>query len=120
MPDDFFREAKVAAVDTSIAGVFHDEHVAREQEAIERRHGREQGLIVEDDDSPDGEWQVSWKVEEYAVDLSLESLLSPPARIVRTQSRSGERVQVVLAPAHCSVALCSGWRRSAMICRNSA
>lgn len=54
-------------VDTSVAGVFNDEHVAREQEAIERRLAREQGLIVEDDDSPDGEWQVSWKVEEYAV-----------------------------------------------------
>ena len=54
-------------VDASIAGVFHDEHVAREQEAIERRHAREQGLIVEDDDSPDGEWRVSWKVEECAV-----------------------------------------------------
>ena len=27
----------------------------------------ERVLIVEDDDSPDGEWQVSWKVEEYAV-----------------------------------------------------
>ena len=54
-------------VDTSISGVFHNEQVAQEQEAIERRHAREQGLIVEDDDSPDGEWQVSWKVEEYAV-----------------------------------------------------
>ena len=54
-------------VDTSIADVFHDEHAAREQEAIERRHAREQGVIVEDDDSPDGEWQVSWKVEAYAV-----------------------------------------------------
>jgi hypothetical protein len=54
-------------VDTSIAGVFHHEHVAREQEAVERRNARGQGLIVEDDDSPDGEWQVSWIVEEYAV-----------------------------------------------------
>jgi hypothetical protein len=54
-------------VDTSIAGIFHTDHVAWEQEAIERRYAREQGLIVEDDDSPDGEWQVSWKVEEYAV-----------------------------------------------------
>jgi hypothetical protein len=54
-------------VDTSIAGVFHHEYVAREQEAVERRNAREQGLIVEDDDSPDGEWQVSWIVEEYAV-----------------------------------------------------
>jgi hypothetical protein len=54
-------------VDTSIAGVFHHEHVAREQEAIERRKARAQGFIVEDDDSLDGEWQVSWVVEEYAV-----------------------------------------------------
>lgn len=54
-------------VDTSIAGVFHDEQAAREQEGLERRRGREQGLIVEDDDSPDGEWQVSWTVEEYTV-----------------------------------------------------
>jgi hypothetical protein len=54
-------------VETSIAGIFHHEQVAREQEAIERRHARERGLIVEDDDSPDGEWQVSWKVEEHLV-----------------------------------------------------
>lgn len=54
-------------VDTSIAGVFHDERVARAHEVIARRHAREQGLVVEDDDSPDGEWQVSWKVEEYVV-----------------------------------------------------
>ncbi len=54
-------------VDTSIAGVFHNEHVAREQEAVERQNAREQGLIVEDDDSSDGDWQVCWKVEEYAV-----------------------------------------------------
>lgn len=54
-------------VDTSIAGVFHTEHVAREHESVERRNAREQGLIVEDDDSPAGEWQVSWTVEEHAV-----------------------------------------------------
>lgn len=54
-------------VDTSIAGVFHTEHVAREQESVERRNARDQGLIVEDDDSSDGEWQVSWTVEEHAV-----------------------------------------------------
>lgn len=54
-------------VDTSVAGVFHDEHVAREQEAIARHTAREHGLIVEDDDSPDGGWQVSWVVEEYVV-----------------------------------------------------
>lgn len=54
-------------VDTSIAGIFRSEQVAREQEAIDRRTARAQGVIVEDDDSPDGEWQVSWAVEEYAV-----------------------------------------------------
>ncbi len=54
-------------VDTSIAGVFHHEHVAREHEAVERRNAREQGLIAEDDDSPDGDWHVSWTLEEYAV-----------------------------------------------------
>jgi hypothetical protein len=53
-------------VDTSIAGVFHNERAAREREAIERRHAREQGLVVEDDDSPDGERQISWNIEEYA------------------------------------------------------
>jgi len=53
-------------VDASIAGIFHTNYVAWEQEVIERRHAREQDLIVEDDDSPDGEWQVSWKFE-YAV-----------------------------------------------------
>ena len=54
-------------VDTSINGVFLDERVAREREAAERRNARDHGLIVEDDDSPDGEWQVSWKIEEYDV-----------------------------------------------------
>ena len=51
-------------VDTSIAGVFQDQHAAREQEALERRTAREQCLIVEDDESPDGEWQVSWAIQD--------------------------------------------------------
>ena len=54
-------------VDTSITGVFSDERAARECEAFERRYARQQGLIVEDDESPDGEWQVSWAVEEHLV-----------------------------------------------------
>lgn len=53
-------------IDTSVAGVFQSEQVARQQEAVERRHAQDQGLIVEDDDS-DGEWQVCWKIEEHAV-----------------------------------------------------
>ena len=51
-------------VDTSITGVFLDERVAKEHEALERWHARGQGLVVEDDDSPDGEWQ---DVEEHLV-----------------------------------------------------
>ena len=54
-------------IDTAITGVFAHEHVAREREAAERLNARAQGLIVEDDDSPDGEWQVCWRIEEYAV-----------------------------------------------------
>jgi hypothetical protein len=54
-------------VDTWVAGVHLLERVAREQEAIERREAREQGLVVEDDESPDGEWQVSWRIEEHVV-----------------------------------------------------
>jgi hypothetical protein len=42
--------------------------VAMEMETLERLHAREEGLVVEDDESPDGEWQVSWKVEEHLMD----------------------------------------------------
>jgi hypothetical protein len=52
-------------IDTSITGIFREARVATEMETLERLHAREQGLVVEDDESPDGEWQVSWKVEEY-------------------------------------------------------
>ncbi len=54
-------------VDQSISGVFYDSRLAREREAIECRKAREESLIVEDPDSPDGEWQVSWTIEEHAV-----------------------------------------------------
>lgn len=52
-------------IDTCITGVFLDERVAKEHKALDRLHARQDGLVVEDDDSPDGEWQVSWKVEEH-------------------------------------------------------
>jgi hypothetical protein len=55
-------------IDTSITGVFRQARVAKETETIERLHARQKGLVVEDDGSPDGEWQVSWKVEEHDVD----------------------------------------------------
>lgn len=54
-------------VDTSIVGVFQEISVAREQEALERRNAREEGLTVEDEESPDGEWQVSLGIEEHLV-----------------------------------------------------
>jgi hypothetical protein len=54
-------------IDTSITGVFRDARVVKELETLERQHAREQGVVVEDDESPEGEWQVSWKVEEYVV-----------------------------------------------------
>lgn len=54
-------------VDTSIAGIFHDRQAAALQEAHERLRARTEGLVVEDDDRVDGEWQVSWKVEEHGV-----------------------------------------------------
>lgn len=85
-------------VDTSIAGAFHDEHVAREQEPIERRQAREQGLVVEDDDSPDGEWQGPGRSRNTpSADLSLESLLPALARIVEHNRARIESVRVVLA-----------------------
>jgi hypothetical protein len=54
-------------IDTSIAGVFRNEHAAQEHETIERRQARDQGLIVEDDHGPDVDWQMSWKIEEWVV-----------------------------------------------------
>lgn len=54
-------------IDQSISGVFYDSRMAREREAVECRKAREEGLIIDDADSPDGEWQVSWTIEEHAV-----------------------------------------------------
>lgn len=54
-------------IDTSITGVFHEKRFAKEQEAVERQNAREQGFVVEDEESPDGEWQVSWTVAEHLV-----------------------------------------------------
>jgi len=54
-------------IDTSITGVFADSRSASEHEAHERQRARGQGLLVEADDSPDGEWQVSWAIEEHVL-----------------------------------------------------
>ena len=55
-------------IDTSITGVFREARIAKETETLERLHARQEGLVVEDDESADGEWHVSWKVEEHPVD----------------------------------------------------
>jgi hypothetical protein len=54
-------------IDTSIAGVFREAAVAKEMETLERLQARQDGLVVEDDVSSDGEWQVSWEIEEHTV-----------------------------------------------------
>jgi hypothetical protein len=54
-------------VDTSVAGVFLQQHAAARHAEAERQRARSQGLVIEDDDSPDGEWQVSWTIEAQAV-----------------------------------------------------
>ena len=38
------------------------------RETLERLQARQEGLVVEDVDSPDGEWQVSWRVQEHTVE----------------------------------------------------
>ncbi len=55
-------------IDTSITGIFREARIAKEMENLERLHARQEGLVVEDDESPAGEWQASWKVEEHDVD----------------------------------------------------
>lgn len=54
-------------IDTSITGVFHDRRLAREQETQERLRAQAKGLVVEDDECTDPDWQVSWAVEEHLV-----------------------------------------------------
>jgi hypothetical protein len=54
-------------IDTSITGVFRESRIAKERETFERLRAREEGLVVEDDESPDGAWQVSWAIEEHLV-----------------------------------------------------
>lgn len=54
-------------VDVAIAGIFHNERVARQYEEAERARAREEGLRVCDDDEVDGDWQVFWKVEDHII-----------------------------------------------------
>jgi len=54
-------------IDTSIVGIFRDKQTAVEEETLGRLRASADGLVVEDDDSPDGEWQVSWNIQEQPV-----------------------------------------------------
>lgn len=54
-------------VDTSITGIFREKLRATEQESREQDVARLDGLIVEDDESSDANWQVSWRIEEHDV-----------------------------------------------------
>lgn len=53
-------------VDTSVAGVFLKQDAAESSETAERLRAKALGLVVEDEDSPDAAWQVSWRVEEHS------------------------------------------------------
>ncbi len=54
-------------IDTSVTGVFEAEAHAKAREAAETLRARDEGLIVEDDESSDGDWQVCWRIEAHAV-----------------------------------------------------
>jgi len=58
------NEHRAVRVVQHVLADLNEARSAREQETVERLQAREQGLVVEDDESPDGEWQVSWKVED--------------------------------------------------------
>ena len=49
-------------VDTSIVGVYGRKAMAKAAMAVQERSARNTGLVVEDDERPGGEWQVSWSV----------------------------------------------------------
>jgi hypothetical protein len=59
-------------IDTSIIGVFREARLAKEHETVERLAAREQGLVVEDE-ANDGEWEVSWAIEEHRVNQSISN-----------------------------------------------
>jgi hypothetical protein len=60
-------QSELGYIDHSISGVFQHAQVAWERAAFESQKARQEGLIVEDENSPDGEWEVSWTVQEHAV-----------------------------------------------------
>ena len=55
-------------VETDISGVFRDRRVAEQREALESAEAQAAGHRLETDSSPDGEWDVSLRIEEHVVD----------------------------------------------------
>jgi hypothetical protein len=54
-------------VDVSIDGIFREKQTAQECEELERRLALREGLRVCGDVECDGEWEVSWKIEEHDI-----------------------------------------------------
>jgi hypothetical protein len=53
-------------VDVSITGIFREKRIAEKLEEVERRLAHREGLRVCDERS-DGDWEVSWKIEEHDI-----------------------------------------------------
>ena len=60
-------------VDTSIVGLFRSQHDVKQSESAARARALDEGLRVDDDESSDIDWQVSWKVEEHEVSQPVPS-----------------------------------------------
>ncbi len=54
-------------IDTSVNGVFSEETNAKARECAEMQCALAEGLLVEDVNCTDGDWQVCWRIEEHAM-----------------------------------------------------
>lgn len=54
-------------VDVSITGIFREKRIAEKLEEVERRLAHREGLRVCDELDSDGDWEVSWKIEEHDI-----------------------------------------------------
>jgi hypothetical protein len=54
-------------VDTSVDGVFQDEADAKARELAEVQRALDAGLLVEDENCADADWQVCWRIEPHPV-----------------------------------------------------
>jgi hypothetical protein len=54
-------------IDTSIDGVFHEVADAKARERSEMQRALAEGLLVEEVNCGDADWQVCWRVESHAL-----------------------------------------------------